>query len=97
MPTELASEMAIYDAQEEERRANAARHIADFVNNQPGQRKVLSSSKEGSDSRRGEDPASAAVEDDNSQKRSEFSKQWKSIKFPRREVEDLLKQEPVSL
>jgi len=95
MPTELASEMAIYDAQEQERRANAARYIADFVASQPGPHKVPSSSKEGSDSRHGEDPT--AVEGDNSQERSEFSKQWKRIKFSRDEVEELLKQAPVSL
>lgn len=92
MPTELASEMAIYEADEQARQANQAKYFADFLASQPGPRNVPS----GSGSQHGEE-AAAQEDDDNSQERSEFLKQWKDVKISRDEVEELLKKEPVSL
>jgi hypothetical protein len=98
MPTELATQIAIYEADEQERRAKQAKCIADFVASQPGPRNIPSGSKEGSENRHGEDTASAAGDDDdNFRERSEFVKQWKGIRFSRDKVEELLKKEPVSL
>jgi len=64
----------------------------DFVASQPG---PCSNSKAVSDIRRREE---AAVGDgyDNLHESSEFSKQWKAVKFTRDEVDELLKEEPVS-
>jgi len=95
MPTELASEMATYEADEQKRRENQAKLLAEFVASQPGPRNVPSGSKKGSGNWQGEDTA-AGADDDSSQERSEFAKQWKSVRFSRDKVEELLKEEPVS-
>jgi len=78
--------MALYDAAEQERQANLSKSITDLVASQPGPRKPSSSSKE-----------AAAGGDENAQERSDFSKQWKAVRFTRDEVEELLKKEPVSI
>jgi len=95
MPTELASEVAIYEAGEQERQDNQAKRIAEFVASQPGPSNTPSGSKKGSDNLHGEEAASVA-DDDNSQERSEFARQWKGIRFSRDKVQALLKKEPVS-
>lgn len=96
MPTELASEMAIYEANEQKLRENQAKLIAEFVASQLGPHNVPSSSKKGSDNWHEEDTA-AGADDDNSQECSKFAKQWKSVsRFSHEKVEELLKEEPVS-
>jgi len=60
----------------------------DSVANQPRY-----SSKDDSDSQHGEDAADAY---DDSEEGSEFSKQWKAVKFSRDEVVELLKIDQVS-
>ena len=86
MPTQLQFEMALYDAAEQERQANLSKSIADLVARQPGPLKPSSSSKEGA----------IRDSDEYAQERSDFSKQWKAVKFSRDEVEALLKEDPVS-
>jgi len=95
MTTQFEIVTAPYEDTEQERQENLSKNLANGVANQPSPPNVPSSFKEGSDSQHGEDPA-AVDNNDNSQERSEFSKQWKGVKFPRGEVEELLKQEPVS-
>lgn len=97
MPAQLTtSEMAVYEVDAQERRANEAKSIANFVAGQPGPRNVPSGSKEGSESWHEEDTATEE-DDDNSRERSEFSKHWKGVNFSPDKVKELLKQEPVSL
>ena len=92
MPTQLASEMALYEAGEQERRENQAKRIADFAASQPSPSNVPSGSKEGSDNHHGE----VTNAGDDSRERAEFSTYWKGVKFSRDTVEELLKKEPVS-
>ncbi|KIM35716.1 hypothetical protein M413DRAFT_32280 [Hebeloma cylindrosporum] len=91
MPNDLASEMAIYEANEQEHLEKQAKCIADFLASQPGPRNVPSGSRGGFGNRKG---ATAGNGDDNSTERSRFSKQWKGIKFQHDEVQELLMQEP---
>jgi len=91
MPTDFASEMAIYDAEQQERKANWPKYIADVVASQQGPSNVPSSSK----NRLGEGTA-VGNNGNNPEERSRFSEVWKGVKFSRDNATELVGQEPVS-